>query len=166
MSIPTDELLSICSAVGFITINWALMERQLDSCIYLIHTDLGGVEGHIEKPRAFKKKTNYLHKAFTHITELNQYKDNALKLVKMANTISYTRNNFTHGTIEKLDDTVLTINTLNLKDGYRSESRSFDFKQFPKLAGDLEDLVTQWTHLSADLLDNLKLLKQEYHKHH
>lgn len=161
MSIPQEELKPICEAIGFITINWALMERQFDNCIHLIHTDFGRYMHNHEKPIAYKKKSKYLRKAFRRVPHLDKYKANGLDLIQRADSLSELRHRFTHGTIRSLDGTVLTIDKLSIKDGYQADTHVYDFMQFPKLAEDLGDLVMKWGHLSSALLDDRRLRLSE-----
>ncbi len=39
--INESDLPALCGAVGFITINWALMERQMDNIIHFSFASLG-----------------------------------------------------------------------------------------------------------------------------
>jgi hypothetical protein len=166
MSFSENELKAIFEAVGFVTINWALMERQLDNCIHLVKTDLGGVRGHPKKPVAFKKKVAYLRKAIKTIKPLQKHKEEALILLSRAVKMSNIRHQLTHGTIEELNSTVLTINKIKYVDSYYAEQHKFDFKKFPALSEELGDLVTQWLHFSKKLLDNRQSLIKEHQKHH
>jgi hypothetical protein len=160
-SITQDNLPDLCLAVGYVTINWALMERQMNNCVHLVFSELGGVPGHEVKPTVFKAKASYLSKAFKHVKLLAPHKDTAFKLIAQAKTTSNTRHAFTHGTLECLENTVLTINKLQTKDAYRAEHFKFDLLDFPIFSIELGDLVKNWLTLSKNLLDEHKVRKAQ-----
>ncbi|BCM25332.1 hypothetical protein [Methyloradius palustris] len=158
--IPKSDLPALCAAVGFITINWALMERQMDNIIHFSFDSFGGISGHDRKPSTFKEKAKYLIKAFSHTREFSNHKVNTLALIERAKSFSITRHAFTHGALESLDGTVLTINKLQTKKEYRVDLIKIDIKDFPFHAQEISDLVTEWLHLSKTLYDEHQKRKQ------
>ena len=56
--ISESDLPALCAAVGFMTINWSLMERQMDNIIQFCFATLGGIPGHDRKPSAFREKAD------------------------------------------------------------------------------------------------------------
>lgn len=164
--IPESELPALCAAVGFVTINWALMERQMDNIIHFSFDSLGGIPGHDRKPSTFKEKTKYITKAFNHTKEFVTHKENALQLTERAKSFSVMRHAFTHGALESIDGTVITINKLQTKKEYRVDSIKIDFKDFPAHAEEISGLVTEWLHLSKTLYDEHQIRKLSRVQHH
>ena len=164
--IAESDLPALCAAVGFVTINWAFMERQMDNIIHLSFASLGGIPGHDRKPSAFKEKTKYLAKAFNHNKELVIHKTNALVLIERARAFSITRHALTHGALDSIEGTILTINKLQTKSEYRVDLVKIDIKDFPFHAQEITGLVTEWLHLSKTLFDEHQKRKQSPARHH
>lgn len=153
--IQEDDLLSLCTAVGFISINWALVERQMDNIIHLVFDSLGGVPGQKKKPVALSWKIKYLRQAFTKLPALSPFRFRALRLLTDAQDMGGKRHVFMHGTLGGLDGTILHIDKMAVgRPGYVVERTSFDLLQFPALTAELEDLTTQWATLARDVLDD------------
>jgi predicted ester cyclase len=163
--VSENDLPALCAAVGFLTINWSLMERQMDNIIQFSFSTLGGIPGRDRKPSAFRDKAKYLAEAFNHNKELSIHKAIAIPLIERAKAFSITRHAFTHGAIEKLDGTVLTINKLQTKGEYRSESIKIDFIDFPTLSLEIVGLVTEWLSLSKTLFYEHQKRKQLHALH-
>lgn len=140
-------------AVGFISISWALVERQMDNIIHLVFDRLGGVPGEKEKPVSLSRKIDYLKKAFKKLPALHAFKYRALDLLKEAKDTGDKRHVFMHGTLSELDGTILHIDKITPKvSGYVVERTSFDLLHFPALTEELEDLTTRWGQLAHDVL--------------
>ncbi|MDO8207751.1 MAG: hypothetical protein Q7T38_08030 [Gallionella sp.] len=152
-SIKQADLRELLVAVGFVTVNWALMERQMDNIINLSFVSFGGVSGHNKKPSVFVEKVKYLMGAFDQNNELSQHKTNAIRLIDRAKDFSELRHAFTHGALESLDGSVLTINKLKTKSEYCVDLIKIDLIDFPVHVEEIGGLVTEWTHLSKSILD-------------
>lgn len=163
--ISESDLPALCTAVGFVTINWALMERQMDNVVNFSFVKLGGIPGFKKKPRSFEDKAKYLTLAFSHNMELALYKALAIPLIERAQQFSITRHAFTHRTLERLDGTALTINKLLTKGEYQSQSIKIDFIDFPTFSQGIVDLVTEWLSLSKTLFDEHQKRKQLHALH-
>jgi len=160
-SVSEGDLKELCTAIGIIAINWAMIERQLDNCIHLICADLGGIPGEREKPLALERKIKALKKSFRRIESLKPFKDRAIPLIEDARVMGHKRHMFLHGCIGKLEGPILTMHKLRpdinaLNPYYEVEELSFDFTQFPALVEDLSRLVKAWGFLAKDLLDTIE----------
>lgn len=138
----------------------------MDNIIHFSFTALGGIPGHDRKPSVFKEKAKYLTKVFSHNKELALHKIVAIRLIERAKQFSITRHAFTHGTLEKLEGTLLTINKLQTKNEYRADLIKIDFIDFPAHAQEITGLVTEWLSLSKTLFDEHQKRKQSPAQHH
>lgn len=151
------NLRALCEAVGFLSIYWAILERQMDNCIVLIFTDLGGHEIEPVKPIALKRKARFLNRAFKKIDKLAPFKEQALTLLAGATKLALDRHLFLHGCIVKLEGTILHISRYFPADpGYRTQHAKFDFQKYPALTEELERLASGWIGLSQTLLDTFR----------
>ncbi len=132
----------------------------MDNIIHFSFVTLDSIPGHDRKPSAFKDKAKYLVKVFNHNKELALHKAKASALIERARAFSITRHAFTHGALESLEDTVLTINKLQTKSEYCVDLVKIDIMDFPAHAQEIGGLVTEWTLLSKMLFDEHQKRKQ------
>lgn len=125
----------------------------MDNCIHIIFSEFKYIQKKDQKkPYQFKDKAEYLYKAFSNLENLSHHKEMAISLIERAKKVSESRHALTHGTIESLSGSILTINKLKFGNDYSSEIIPFDFTNFESISGELGELVTKWTKLSTALL--------------
>ncbi|MHB8455889.1 MAG: hypothetical protein ACYDDO_14615 [Acidiferrobacterales bacterium] len=98
----TDEYHSLCAAIGYVAINWAITEHALDGWIAMIFHNLGGKHIHPEIPRSFTKKSEFLTTCFKRIEALSSLRDEASHLLQTASNLSKVRNDLIHGAITSI----------------------------------------------------------------
>jgi hypothetical protein len=150
-----DEFQSFCAAIGFIEVNWALMEAQLDHWTQLSFVQLGGRDIENEMPKSFSRKSTFLRKSFERIPALSAFKDRGIDVLDRADTLSVTRNDLTHAVItslESVDGKFEMMNRKLNKDGtHTTKNVQFDVRGFPELSLKLVLLGRDAIHLSHDL---------------
>jgi hypothetical protein len=152
-----DEFRSFCSAIGWVEVNWALMEQNFDRWIQVIFRKLNGASIESEPPKAFKKKAAFLRKAFNTIPRLSTYKDEALVILSRATKLSTTRNDLTHAVITSMKPVngkyELENFKLHMDATHTIKDVIFDVRDFPALSLELARLGSDSLHISARLLD-------------
>ena len=90
-------------AVGQLTVQWGLMEFNINALNSLLFSDFGGRNFEVELPYEFSRKTSFIRKCFGTIPTLNQLKDNVTPLLdKIANIADY-RNDIIHGYMTRFE---------------------------------------------------------------
>ena len=144
-SIATEDFQALCTAIGFVEVNWALFEQSLDHMVITIHRDLGGATFVNELPRSYSNKVKFLRKAFSRIPSLQSLKDNAKQVLEKSKELSKHRHDLTHGVVThtELKDGRYNFSKIDYS-GTEHQYRDFVFdpNTFPRLAQELLDLGT------------------------
>jgi hypothetical protein len=148
---------AFCSAIGFIEVNWAFAEQQLDHWAQLCFVTLGGSNDEGEMPRSFSRKIKFLRKSFKNIPALAPYKERALEILGRADKLSETRHDATHAVITSMDDVdgvyEMVNKKLNIDGSHWIKEVRFDVRDFPALSLKLVLLGKDAVHLSNELAD-------------
>lgn len=152
--ISQDDFQSMCSALGYVEINWAMMEQHLDIWVHIIFQDLGGKAIEKEIPRSFWRKSDYLRRCFKNIPTLHQFATDANKMLDDADSLSETRNDLTHAVITHLEPRngkyyMAKIDYTKTQHEWREVI--FDSKSFPRLSADLVRLAGETARLGMRL---------------
>jgi hypothetical protein len=96
MLVRDNDLQAFCTAIGWIEINWAMVEQQFDRWMQVIFLRLGGkaLEKHV--PRGFSGKVRFLRRAFNTINLLAPFRDRALSIIQRTDDYSNMRHNLNH----------------------------------------------------------------------
>lgn len=141
---------SLCTAIGFVEVNWALFEQSLDGIVLTAYRDFGGAALDKELPRAYSRKVKFLKKAFSKIAVLNPLKPEASEILRHSDELSKTRHDLTHGVVTHVQavDGTYTFSKIDyVGHGHAYRDLVFDAKGFPKLAEDLLRLGAKVTRL-------------------
>jgi len=146
---------AFCSAIGFIEVNWAMMEQQLDGWVQLVFVTLENGKRKKHLPRGFGKKSEYLREAFNSIPELRPFSEDAISVLDRADGHADMRHDMTHAVITHMipkNGKYELVNKKVQRDGsHVSKDVVFDVRGFPMLSEDLVDLAKDAIHLSARL---------------
>ena len=152
-----DEFRSFCSAIGWVEVNWALMEQNFDRWIQVIFRKLNGASIESEPPKAFNKKAVFLRKAFNTIPQLSTYKGEVLAILNGATKLSTTRNDLTHAVITSMKPVNGKYELKNFKlqidATHTIKDVIFDVRDFLALSLELARLGSDSLHISARLLE-------------
>ena len=153
---PSDEIKGLCMGIGFVVINWALIERQLDNWVVLIFHDCGGDTIRKDIPRMTKAKIAFLRRAFRKLEPLQPFKPEALEILRKASEISQKRNDFVHGVVEKVTPKMVEFSRLKHGDRHHQVTRGrFNAKHYPALSESLLGLSRNATEFSLHLLKTI-----------
>lgn len=147
-----DDFQSLCAAIGFVEVNWALFEQSLDFIVLTAHQDLGGNTIEKQLPRSYSRKVEFLKKAFSKIALLSPLKKEATEILSRGDHISKTRHDLMHGVVTHIEavDGRYTFSKIDYV-GQNHTYRDFVFspEDFPALAEDLLRLGAQTTRLGV-----------------
>lgn len=103
--IPEEaDLEGFFMAVGHVAQSWAMVEQNFDMWIAMIYHALGGREEIDERlPVSFKRKADFLRRAFNQIATLKKHASQAIPLVATAQELSKKRNDLVHGVLVRAD---------------------------------------------------------------
>jgi hypothetical protein len=153
-----DEFLHFCASIGWVEVNWSLMESQLDrwcQVMYLIFKWRGKDGKEKEIPRPYGRKVRFLRGGFAKIPALKKYSADGVSVLDRADTLSDTRHDLTHGvitSIESKDGKYFLENRKIQRDGkHIVKDVVFNVRGFPALADKLADLGTDAIRLSHRL---------------
>ncbi|MEW6647330.1 MAG: hypothetical protein AB1450_09045 [Pseudomonadota bacterium] len=145
---------SLCTAIGFVEVNWALFEQSLDLIVLAAHRDLGGATFEKEIPRSYSRKVNFLKKAFSKISVLVPLKREAIELLDISCKLSKMRHDLTHGVVTHIQavDGRYTFSKIDyVSHGHTYRDFVFNPEDFPRLAEDLLRLGSQATCLGIKI---------------
>jgi hypothetical protein len=158
--LDADEFRAFCAAIGWVEINWAMMESQLDRWTQLIYLGLDGKAFAKQIPMGFARKSQFLRKSFTKIQRLSKFKPRALDILNRADSLAGTRHDLTHAVITS----VTAVNgkfpmenrRVNHDGTHTVKNVHFDARAFPDLSQKLANLGGDAIALSSDLLDEFR----------
>ncbi|HTE15094.1 MAG TPA: hypothetical protein VK642_08450 [Burkholderiales bacterium] len=136
------DFTALCSAIGFVGVNWALMEQSLDHSVHSIWNNVPGAKGiSNEVPRtSYSRKSEYLTKAVTRIPLLHSYRDEVTRILSISDRLAEKRNDITHSVIESLHPVKgeYLMTTFDVKKNVRQiRHTTFKAREFPKLSLEL-----------------------------
>jgi hypothetical protein len=145
-----DDFQSLCAAIGFVEVNWALFEQSLDFIVITAFQDLGGSALDKELPRSYSRKAKFLRKAFSKVAVLNPLKAEATEILSRSDELSTKRHDLMHGVVTHVEaiDGCYNFSKIDYV-GHGHSYRDFVFnpEDFPKLAEDLLRLGAETTRL-------------------
>lgn len=158
MSESHPEFLALCQAIGYIVVNWALVERQIDQWASVAYKQCNGraLRKNQDIPRQFTQKKQFLVECFKKLQPLAPYRTRACDLLTEAIRLSKIRNDLVHGTIDSIDapDGVFHFQILSAERTHHTlREFDFDLKSFPEIEASLLHLQGETLLLSNDLAD-------------
>jgi hypothetical protein len=152
-----DEFRAFLTAIGWVEINWAIMEQNLDRWTQLIFRWLDGASIESEVPKSFWRKSKFLRQSFNSIPLLLPFKERGIDILSRADKLAGTGNDLTHAVITSMvsKDGKYEMKNLRLnKDAMHTIiDVQFDARGFPDLSLKLVHLGRDALYMSADLLD-------------
>ena len=103
MAEEVDNFQSLCAAIGFVVVNWALAEQSLDYTVETIYKECGGNTLEKQLPQSFQRKVKFLRKMFRTSVALQRYADDGNKLLDRMVPLSKTRNDLIHGVVVSIE---------------------------------------------------------------
>ncbi len=152
-----DHFESFCAAIGFIEVNWAMFEMQLDRWVQIVFVTLHDRSISNEAPTSYSRKSDYLRRAFNRLPALSQYKQDAIEILAKGDRLADTRHKMTHAVVTHMKPRNGKYELVNRKlrrDGsHIIEDVIFDPRGFPDLSKDLGLLGRDAILLSGRLGD-------------
>ena len=153
-----DSFRSFCAAIGFVEVNWAFFESQMDRWVEVAYNVIKFRFGGPDAPISYSRKSAYLTEAFQRNTRLSSFRARGVEILSKAETISVVRHDLTHGVItglEPVDFFKFMLENRKLKRTGRHSFKeiTFDIRDFPQLAKDLTELGSRSVRLTSDLAD-------------
>lgn len=148
-AVREEDILAVCLAVGFITVNWALVEHQLDNCVALVMKHFEDV--HRKKiPRQYAVKAEFLRTAFSAISQLKNFKAPMHALLDRTDSAADKRHVFIHGTIDKFQGVNLSMSKLGYDAGLLAKAKStFDLSESGDVIPEFVTLSTDWLNFAV-----------------
>jgi len=103
MDEENDDFRSLCAAIGFVVVNWALAEQSLDFTVETIYSKCAGNTIEKQLPRSFKRKVKFLRKAFLTSVALQVYAEEGTKLLDRMVPLAQQRHDLVHGVIVSIE---------------------------------------------------------------
>jgi hypothetical protein len=156
MTDPMDELQSLYSAIGYVMVKWSFIDQALDSATNTIYRRCGGHELRKQMPKFLTEKTAFIAKAAAELPQLSRFKTAANKVTGTAARIKDYREDFAHSTLTSVAhvDGVYSFARLDAKQHeHELIEWTFDVRNFPKMADDLERLAKDAQQLAKALSD-------------
>ena len=136
-----DEFRSFCSVIGFVEINWAMLEQNLDQWMQMVFLRAGGDAITDQLPTGFAAKSKYLTRCFKRILLLARFREDALDVLDRADKLARTRNELTHAVITDMKSSggKFRMRNFRLKRDatHTIEDLYFEVEGFPNLSLEL-----------------------------
>ncbi len=153
-----DEFRSLCTAIGFVVLNWAVIEQQVDNWVNVAFINCGGksLRKKSDIPRSLSQKLDFLNECFGKLAPLKPFAGEGRSLVGRVSNLSDQRNDLIHGGIVSLEPENGAYRFRKIK--YMKENHAvttfmFDPAAFDKLGKDLGNLLTEQIAFSQKLAD-------------
>jgi hypothetical protein len=140
-----NDFTTYCFSIGFVEVNWAIIESQMDRWVQVAFAKLNIRPGGKEVQTNFSGKARYLKIAFKNPL-LSKFRKEGLALVAEMERLSETRHDLTHGVIKSVSPVdlfryELVNRRLDRKTAFHTiKEVSFDMRDFPKLGTQLLEL--------------------------
>lgn len=153
-----EDFRALCMAVGFIVLNWALAEQQIDILVNIAFRHAGGrtIRKDGDIPRSLNQKIRFLDKCFTDLELFKPFAKDGCALLRRVSDLSYKRHDLVHGALENLEHVNGAFQFKKIKyekDGHSVASFTFSPDDFSKFETSLGDLLTELITFSLRLGD-------------
>ena len=94
----------LCQGIGYVVLNWSMLENQLDNCVNVSFNNCGGAVFQSGRgvPRSLKPKMAFLRKCFKTLPPLVEFRADALALLSRVSAASKRRHELMHGSLMDL----------------------------------------------------------------
>lgn len=151
-----DEFLALCTAVGFIVLNWGMAEQKIDTWVNIAFRHCGGEALRPRKdiPRSFNQKAEFLKACFKKLPALAPVASEGWSLVDRVSTRASQRNDLVHGSLASFtrENGAFRFSKVSYaKDGHAVSTFMFSPADFATLETDLGNLLAEQTALGRKL---------------
>lgn len=158
--LPKHIVEPLSGAVGYLVINWAMVETYLDYNMAIIFHAAGGRSVEAKMGKALNQKIKFLRRSYRRLALLEPFAAEALPLIDRASRLSDTRHIVCHGVISKFDDQgeMFMFRRLNLADGFTMHTSKAVWiagKQIHDDGVECEQLAAKFHDLTDRLLRTL-----------
>jgi hypothetical protein len=153
-----SDFRALCTAIGFVVVNWAIIEQQIDNWVNVTFLNCGGkaLRKKHDIPRAFQMKVIYLKDCFKKLESLGRVSEEGLALLGRVSKLSKQRNDLVHSARMALEpvDGAFHFRKVEYKiDNHAVSDFTFDPDAFSKLETSLEAVLTEQIAFSQKLAD-------------
>ena len=154
-----DDFLELCTAVGFILLNWGMVEQKIDMWVNTSFRHCGGKELRPNRdiPRAYNQKARFLNDCFKRLPALAPFASEGRSLVERVSAHATTRNDLVHSSLASFTpekDGAFRFNKVRpVKHGHTVSTFTFSPKNFSRLETVLGDLLAEQTVFGQKLGD-------------
>lgn len=153
-----DEFRSLCMAIGFVVLNWAIVEQQIDIWVNVAFKNCGGraLRKKDDIPRSFSLKVKFLKECFKKLTPLKPFATEGLELIKRASILACDRNKLVHAGLVSLktENGAFQFRRIEyMKDEHAVSPSVFGPDDWTTLETALGDLIPEQLALSQKLAD-------------
>ncbi|RWD94513.1 hypothetical protein [Mesorhizobium sp.] len=125
---------NLYTAIGLLSVKWALAEYTLDHIINRVHVDFDGTKIQPSPPISFNRKPPYLREAFARHADLKDYLPALEELMTEACQVAEQRAWCIHGMIDSRVDTGFYPIRKIVHGSTKIPTRKFTVRQIEKLA--------------------------------
>ncbi len=154
-----DDFSSLCTAIGFVVVNWALAEQSLDFTVETIYSKCAGNTIEKQLPRSFQRKVKFLRKAFSTSVALHVYAKDGNKLLDRMEPLAQQRHDLVHGVVVSIESVNgrFPIDKLDYKAQEHIMRRiEFDPKAYDSLVQELLNLGKDLTLFGSTLVQRFQ----------
>lgn len=151
-----DDFRSLCMAVGFVVLNWGMIDQQIDILVNIVFRHCGGnrLRKDGDVPRAMKQKLTFLKQVFRSLPTLRPFAIEGRTLIKRIEERSRDRNDLVHGSIKQMEpvDGIYEFHIVEYhRDGHSVRSFKFGPNHFSTYGEVHGDLLTELIQFSEKL---------------
>jgi hypothetical protein len=146
-----EDFETLCALVGYVSIQWASIEQDLDYCVAASFHGCGGADIREDLPVSLEAKIDYLKKAYRRLPPLHGLVDEALPLLTDLKVFAQNRHDLVHGVINGIEHEggVYTFLRTEYNRTIHSQRKVLvDVKAFPALAKELAGLLGRALNLA------------------
>ncbi|MEO7860996.1 MAG: hypothetical protein ABIU05_11215 [Nitrospirales bacterium] len=159
--IKIDDFSSLCTAIGFVVVNWALAEQSLDFTVETIYAKCAGNTIEKQFPRSFQRKVKFLRKAFSKRVALQVYAAERNKLLDRMEPLAQQRHDWVHGVIVSIESVNGRFPIDKLAYGEKENIMrriEFDPKTYDIFVQELLNLGKDLTHFGTKIVQRFSSL--------
>jgi hypothetical protein len=156
-----DEFRALCFSVGFIVLNWGMIEQQIDIWVNIAFRHCGGdaLRKNKDIPRAFNQKAKFLKECFNKLPALAAFAAEGKSLIERVSSQASKRHDLVHSSLASftLENGAFNFNKVEYeKDGHAVSTFTFSPIAFSMLETELGDLLTEQIAFGQKLADRFQ----------
>jgi hypothetical protein len=156
-----DEFRALCFAVGFIVLNWGIVEQQIDIWVNIAFRLCGGeaLRKNKDIPRAFNQKARFLKECFNKLPALAAFASEGKSLIERVSSQASKRHDVVHSSLASFTpkNGAFTFNKVEYKkDGHSVSTFTFSPTYFSTLETEMGDLLSEQIAFGQKLADRFQ----------